>query len=76
MGSTNVLQEEDDKSLSLVMPLHPQEEESDEEKEEDDQNISLGMSMHPQEKEIENEEQKEQEKEEWVPLKDGSNSQT
>ena len=47
MESTNVLQKEDDKSLSLGMPMHPQEEGSDEEKEEDDENISLGMSMHP-----------------------------
>ena len=33
IGSTNLLQ--DNKSLSLGMPMHPQEEESDEEKEED-----------------------------------------
>ena len=73
---TNVLQEENDKRISLGMPMHHQEEESDEEIQEDDENISLGMSMHPKEKEIDNEEKGEQEKEEWGPPKYDSISQT
>jgi len=60
--STNILQEEDDESLSLGMPMSPQEEDKEEQKkeEEDDQSISLGMPMQPQD-----EDEEEQVEEEW-----------
>ena len=61
MDSTNVLQEEDDKSLSLGRPMHTQEDESDEEDNEEDMiPTKLGDVQEPP----------------TSPTKDDSNSQT
>ena len=42
---SNVLQEEDDKSLSLGMPMQPQEE--DNEEQEDDEQLEIEERKHP-----------------------------
>jgi hypothetical protein len=63
--STNLLQKEDDKNLSLGMPMHTQEVESDEE--EYAESISLGMSTDPLANKIDNKDKSKHHSHEMLP---------